>query len=96
MLMIFGLLNYHAQLILNNMTTNEHINFMKYPYMTNAFGVVDSPFNKKNIGENIYDGLFPTKKSYFSREEVKKDIVVPAHEQDQVGSIPLVHTHSSR
>ena len=78
MLMIFGLLNYHTQLILNNMTTNEHINFMKYPYMTNAFGVVDSPFNKKNIGENVYDALFPVQKSYFSREEVKKDIVVHA------------------
>ena len=99
MLMIFGLLNYHTQLILNNMTTNEHINFMKYPYMTNAFGVVDSPFNRKKIFHNLYDGFFPSKKSYYSREEVKKDVVVPAsegHDHGYGGShVPLMHRHNS-
>ena len=99
MLMIFGLLNYHTQLILNNMTTNEHINFMKYPYMTNAFGVVDSPFNRKNIFHNLYDGFFPSKKSYYSRDEVRKDVVIPAsegHDHGYGGShAPLLHRHNS-
>ena len=75
MFMIFGLLNYHIQLIVMNMTTNEHINHMKYPYMVNAFGSVESPFMKGSVLENLYDGLFPSKKNYFSRAEVKADQV---------------------
>jgi len=75
MFMIFGLLNYHTQLILSSMTTNEHINHMKYPYMINAFGAVDSPFSKPSALENIMDALFPSKKAYFSRAEVRSDQV---------------------
>lgn len=75
MFMIFGLLSYHTQLILSNMTTNEHINHMKYSYMTNAFGGTDSPFSKPTIVENLLDGLFPSTKNYYSRQEVKADEV---------------------
>jgi hypothetical protein len=48
---------------------------MKYPYMINAFGAVDSPFSKPSALENIMDALFPSKKAYFSRAEVRSDQV---------------------
>ena len=73
MLMIVGLLNYHTTLILNNLTTNEQINVFKYPYLQNAYGVPDSPFRRKTVFENVLDALFPSKKHYYSREEVIKD-----------------------
>lgn len=73
MLMILGLLHYHIQLIVSSMTTNEHINHMKYPYMVNAFGGIDSPFLKPTAIENVVDALFPSKKDYYSRAEVRAD-----------------------
>lgn len=94
MFMIFGLLSYHTQLILSNMTTNEHINHMKYPYMTNAFGGIDSPFNKRSLFENLFDGLFPSKKNYYSRQEVKADEV--AISGYDLGHNHAGHVHSSR
>ena len=51
----------------------EHINHMKYPYMINAFGGIDSPFSKPTAIENIMDALFPSKKVYYTRAEVRDD-----------------------
>ena len=73
MFMIGGLLQYHIGLITKNLTTNEHINMGKYSYLRNSYSQPDNPFDKGSPVANILDGLFPSSKSYFSREDVIRD-----------------------
>mmetsp|Transcript_17909 Transcript_17909/g.29953 ORF Transcript_17909/g.29953 Transcript_17909/m.29953 type:complete len:563 (-) Transcript_17909:213-1901(-) len=70
--MICGLLNYHLILISNAMTTNEQIGLHKYQYFKNAAGMIENPFDKRDFALNFYDAIFPSKQSYFSREEYLK------------------------
>jgi palmitoyltransferase len=86
MFVIFGLLNYHTQLISNNMTTNEHINAMKYAYMKSVYGTIDCPFDRKSAIANCYDGFFPHTKNYYSRADVRADI----DNKKAVDSYPLL------
>ena len=70
MFMLAGLLQYHSYLIMNNLTTNEHINAHKYSYLKSEIGAFDNPFAKGGCGSNVMDGLFPSPVQFFSREEV--------------------------
>ena len=67
--MIGFLLQYHVQLITANLTTNEHINMAKYAYMRNQYNMQDNPFDLKSAKMNVVDGLFPSSRQYYSREE---------------------------
>lgn len=67
---IFGLLGYHVQLVLSNLTTNEHMNYSRYKHMRDSHGNLNNPFNRKSVMLNVLDALFPSKASYYSREEV--------------------------
>ncbi len=67
--MIFALLGYHIQLVFMNLSTNEHINFSRYPHMRDSYGNASNPFDKKSMIGNIIDAFFPSKKSFYSREE---------------------------
>ena len=71
MLMIFTLLSYHIKLLGSAMTTNEHMGIMKYKYLRNEMGAIDTPFSKHSLFKNWVEGLFPPKKSFFSRREVE-------------------------
>lgn len=68
--MICGLLYYHTQLILANLTTNEQINLSKYVYMRGPSGLFENPFDKGSPAGNLLDALFPSSKVFFSREEL--------------------------
>lgn len=72
---IAGLTSYHIKLIMKNMTTNEEINMYRYTYFKNEFNMQDNPFCKGSKLGNFIDGMFPTSKLYYSREEVKKDLL---------------------
>ncbi len=67
---IFGLLTYHTQLVLMNLTTNEHINFGRYTHMRDAYGNISNPFDKHSVIGNIIDAFFPSTRSFYTREEV--------------------------
>lgn len=71
---IAGLTSYHLKLITKNMTTNEEINMYRYAYFKNEFNVLDNPFCKGTRMGNFFDGMFPSSKLYYSRDEVKKDV----------------------
>ena len=72
-LAIFGLGSYHLKLIMKNMTTNEEVNCYRYTYFKNEFNMQDNPFCRGSKWGNFVDGMFPTCKLYYSREEVKRD-----------------------
>ena len=73
MLLILSLLNYHTYLLSVNLTTNEHINKGKYVYFKDQYNDFDNPFNRGSPFLNILDGLFPSKKLFFSRSDVLKN-----------------------
>ena len=73
MLLILSLLNYHTYLLTMNLTTNEHINKGKYVYFKDQYDDFDNPFNRGSPFLNILDGLFPSKKIFFSRSDVLKN-----------------------
>ena len=70
MLSIFTLANYHTWLLSKNLTTNEHINAAKYAYMRDEYDDFSNPFDKDNVWKNIWDGLFPSPRALYSRDEV--------------------------
>lgn len=62
-----GLLIYHTQLVLSNLTTNEHINVPRYEH----FWTTDSSGHRKyrnpwfqGYWNNVLDRFFPTQASY--------------------------------
>lgn len=59
---------------MTNMTTNEEINAYRYPYFRNEFNMFNNPFDRGSNWRNAMDGIFPRKKLYYSREEVRRDI----------------------
>jgi hypothetical protein len=61
-LMTTGLLIYHTNLVIANLTTNEHQNVSKYKYLRKA-GMFHNPFNKGFIS-NIFTRCFPSRDSY--------------------------------
>ncbi len=69
-MMVLGLLSYHFGLITTNLTTNEEINMHRYAYLHNEFSRYSNPFDKYSRWNNFWDGMFPSNKSFFSREEV--------------------------
>ena len=69
MLLILSLLNYHLYLLTINLTTNEHINSGKYGYFKDEYNDFNNPFNRGSPILNILDGLFPSKKIFFTRSE---------------------------
>lgn len=68
--MVGGLLWYHSQLVLMNLTTNEHMNMIKYKYMRNQFGIIQNPFDRGYVG-NVLDRLFPSTAVFYTREEIE-------------------------
>lgn len=73
-LMILSLAFYHTRLITTNMTTNEDLNRFKYAYMRNEFNMIHNPFDLGNPWNNLVDGMFPSKKLYFNRLDVMRDV----------------------
>lgn len=74
MFMAFGLLTYHTKLITSNLTTNEDINKYRYSYLKDEYGFFKNPFSKGSKRENLVDGLFPSQKSYYSKEELLQSL----------------------
>lgn len=72
-LMVLALGQYHLVLLISNMSTNEDINKTRYDYLRDERGRFSNPFDKGSVWKNIMDGLFPSSKSYFTREEVLRD-----------------------
>ena len=64
---------YHSRLITTNLTTNEEVNMSRYHYLKNAYLQYNNPFCKGSRLANLIDGLFPSTKSYYNREDVLKD-----------------------
>jgi hypothetical protein len=81
-LMVLGLLNYHCRLLGSNLTTNEDINMTRYSYMKNEFNVLHNPFDKGSFWSNVIDGLFPSGKTYYNRDEIVRDFFRNGGEQD--------------
>ena len=73
MLSIFTLANYHTWLLVKNLTTNEHLNASKYSYLRDEYDDFSNPFDSGNVWTNIWDGLFPSHRPYYSRQEVLGD-----------------------
>eukprot|EP01038_Epipyxis_sp_PR26KG_P007129 gene7129-9728_t len=71
--LILGLLQYHTFLITANLTTNEQINVSKYQYLKNDYNMFHNPFDKGTRLRNLLDGIFPSQKSYYHRDEVLRD-----------------------
>jgi len=61
-LMTTGLLIYHSNLVVANLTTNEHQNISKYKYLRHE-GRFSNPFNKGFIN-NLTSRFFPNRDSY--------------------------------
>jgi hypothetical protein len=59
-----------------NMTTNEEANAYRYTYLRNEFRMFSNPFDRGDKWSNILDGLFPSKKLYYHRDDVRRDIRV--------------------
>ena len=74
-LLVGGLLFFHSQLLIMNLTTNEYINISKYPYFKNPAGFIDNPFSSPKTCTNVYDGLCPSTKVFYSREEVTGELL---------------------
>eukprot|EP01041_Mallomonas_annulata_P005271 gene5271-10547_t len=72
---VSGLLLFHIQLLTLNYTTNERIGMAKYEYMKNHQGLLSNPFTKKNVFDNVWDGLFPSTKVYYTRAEVTGELL---------------------
>ena len=93
--MLGGLTHYHTTLITKNLTTNEHTNAYRYKYLHNSYNIFDNPFDRGDHAKNIIDGLFPSTKMYYTREEVVTDRMRGASESDDSGSSdPLMANQS--
>jgi hypothetical protein len=71
--LIMGLFSYHFKLISHNLTTNEDVNMGRYSYMRNEYNSFHNPFDKGGMMKNIFDGLFPSSKLYYTRAAVLND-----------------------
>ena len=69
MFMIGSLLAYHVNLMIQNLTTNEHIGLAKYPYLMNQFHMYDNPFEKASKWDNIIDSIFPSEVAVYHRHD---------------------------
>ena len=66
LLPVTGMLLYHTQLSMANLTTNEHINLRKYKYFfttVNGKRQFRNPWNKGWLG-NLMDRMNPSDRSY--------------------------------
>ena len=66
-----GMLLYHTQLVLKNLTTNEHQNLRKYSYLRDDRGYYKKKFDKGFLG-NLYSRFCP-KVEGLPIEELKQD-----------------------
>ena len=58
-----GLALYHTQLIMRNLTTNEHQNQFRYHYLKDSFGRYWNPFERGFVN-NFMSRCLPGKESY--------------------------------
>jgi len=79
-----GMLVYHTQLTLMNLTTNEHINMRRYKYLhpvINGRRVYKNPWDKGYMG-NITDRLYPSPACYEIHSDfqslINKDAPMPS------------------
>lgn len=64
-----GMCIYHTQLMLVNLTTNEHQNVMRYKYLFDSQnGRYRNLFNR-GFRNNVLDRFFPSESSYILPEE---------------------------
>jgi ankyrin repeat protein len=89
--MVGGLTSYHTNLISKNLTTNEQSNAYRYKYLHNSYNIFDNPFDKGDQNKNIIDGLFPSTKMYYAREEVVKDRMRAEDGEDVESASPLIN-----
>ncbi len=99
LLMIFGLFNYHCGLILNNLSTNEHMGRGKYSYLRNEQNQFDNPFNLGSISANLKDGLFSNNFMFYTRNEVLQvyDRMYASYRSEPTGHVHgehCSHSHS--
>lgn len=71
-LMGAGMLMYHTQLSLTNLTTNEHQNLRRYKYLQNSHGAYFNPFFRGLFG-NFMDRMFPTEASYTCKRRPREE-----------------------
>jgi len=63
-----GMCIYHSQLILVNLTTNEHQNVMRYKYLFNEQGQYKNLFSR-GFRNNILNRFWPSEESYTLSEQ---------------------------
>ena len=56
----FAMISYHTQLVLSNLTTNEHMNMGRYEHFRDANGMVRNPWDCGVLG-NLSDRFLPPK-----------------------------------
>ena len=54
----FAMITYHTQLVLSNLTTNEHMNMGRYEHFRDANGLVRNPWDCGILG-NLSDRFLP-------------------------------------
>jgi len=72
-LMVIGMLIYHMQLTMINLTTNEHQNVARYKYLQNSRGTYFNPFFKGLFG-NFVDRMFPSDMSYTIQRRPQEEL----------------------
>jgi len=72
-LMVIGMLIYHMQLSLINLTTNEHQNVLRYKYLQNSRGKYFNPFFRGLFG-NFVDRMFPSDSSYTIQRRPQEEL----------------------
>jgi hypothetical protein len=68
--MVLGLGQYHFHLLSSNLTTNEDINKFRYDYLIDEYSRFSNPFDLGSTGKNVMDGVFPSPKVFYTRDEV--------------------------
>jgi hypothetical protein len=66
-LMTGGMLIYHTQLVVTNLTTNEHINLRRYDYLWTKESSGQRKYRNpwmRGYWNNVVDRFFPTQASY--------------------------------
>lgn len=70
-----GLLVYHTDLIAKNLTTNEHQNAWKYPYLQDPTSrTYKNQFDEGFLG-NVYSRFFPSESSYTLLEDQQSSLL---------------------
>ena len=80
----FAMITYHTQLVLSNLTTNEHMNMGRYEHFRDSNGMVRNPWDCGILG-NLRDRFLPPRvddlpvvRHSFMDADVKKPLLAKA------------------